>query len=67
MWNMRVECHRPSLDLIGLGGIAVVQCHRTGPYLYFRTCKTLAIQAFYDAQTTETLGIEEPRNMLLHH
>jgi site-specific DNA-cytosine methylase len=45
----------------------VSQNWRQCRFLSFRTCGTLANQIFYDFQTTESLGIEEPRNMLSYH
>ena len=44
----------------------VAQNWRQCRFLSFRTCGTLANQIFFDAQTTEELGIETPRNVLSH-
>ena len=45
----------------------VSQNWRQCRFLSFRTCGTLANQIFYDTQTTTSLGIEEPTNMLSYH
>ena len=42
----------------------VSQNWRQCRFLSSRTCKTLANQIFYDAETSRSLGIETPRNMM---